>query len=544
MINRPFQNINLDVTKARKHVLASFETQWGGVTTLIHILSFIERPQDILALMATDKAFYQFINYAWKNLTRVHYVNHYNELMRYRQHREPAWINIFSQSLMHMRKTDPTHNPFLSAAEFDNIDHTYLTFNYIKKQKDAIAAGTYQPVKDYAFRVVLSDLPSDLDRIWYAVCFNQIDYLQARVAEQSINTEVVNKPNYEIFGSASLLGIAVKYRNLEIARLLLEAGANPELGTFGVNEKIFNSPLLIATQNNDVAMIALLIEFKATFINYYPLDGLLLVAAKNRYNEAASALIAAGVEVNQRNINGETPLLIAACDGNTELATELFQHGARIDDNNHWLSTAISHPMADMLRLTASNTNIDLNTKDPETGLSPLHCAIKYGKAEHVDVLIEAKVDINVRDNNGLSPLMLAIQHHRMKALKRLIVAGADCSELFKLYSYRRYKDFGTKEQHKDLVRAVNEAKLELYIQKTRKRPENHYKHSLTISFFCFTKTFHFGGYSSTEKLKAAEKLEKVLAGKSKETSLNKKKYKGALNNGELKTIYRALMKR
>ena len=536
--------------KTKKHVLPSFGAQCGEVTTLIHILSFIERPQDILALMTTDRTFYRFINYLWKQLTRVHYVNHYNESARYRWYREPAWIAIFSQAIRHMRKTDPTHNPFLSAAEFDKKNHRNLPNDEIINVRDNIAANTYQPLKDYAFRLVLSTPRYDRDRIWLAVYFNQVDYLQEQIAKKTIDAKVVNRPNVltnnSFFVSDSLLGIAVKYRHLQIARLLLMAGADPNVGNFTLThyKDINKAPLFIATQNNDAAMIALLIEFKAEFINYYPQDGLLLVAAKNRYNKAARALIAADVAINECNILGETPLFITEHTGNIKLRTKLLQYVARIGDIHYSLFVAISQPNVDMLRLTVSNKNIDLNTKDSDTGLSLLCYAIQYGKDEHVDVLIEAKVDVNFRDNQELSPVMFAMKHHKLKALKRLIVAGADCSELFKLYSYRRYKDFGTKEQHKDLVRAMNEAKLELYIQKTQKRPENHYKHSLTISFFCFTKTFHFGGYSSTEKLKAAEKLEKVLAGKSKETSLNKKKYKGALNNGELKTIYRALMKR
>lgn len=76
---------------------------------------------------------------------------------------------------------------------------------------------------------------------------------------------------------------------------------------------------------------------------------------------------------------GWTPLHVAAERGNTEVVKLLLEAKA------------------------------DIDPKDDD-GKTPLHWAVHSGRSEAVKVLIEAGADINARDNDGNTPLDIAIQ--------------------------------------------------------------------------------------------------------------------------------------
>ena len=69
----------------------------------------------------------------------------------------------------------------------------------------------------------------------------------------------------------------------------------------------------------------------------------------------------------------------------------------------------------------------DVNAKD-EDGWTPLMLAAAHNSnPEVLKVLIEAGADVNAKDTDGLTPLMLAAQHNpNPKALTALLEAGAD----------------------------------------------------------------------------------------------------------------------
>ena len=52
----------------------------------------------------------------------------------------------------------------------------------------------------------------------------------------------------------------------------------------------------------------------------------------------------------------------------------------------------------------------ELNTRMPNTGMTPLHWALEHGKRQIARDLILRRVDVNVQDKFGWTPLMLASQ--------------------------------------------------------------------------------------------------------------------------------------
>ncbi|MBO4311717.1 MAG: ankyrin repeat domain-containing protein [Desulfovibrionaceae bacterium] len=129
-----------------------------------------------------------------------------------------------------------------------------------------------------------------------------------------------------------------------------------------------------------------------------------------------------------RDIDGNTPLILAAGIGNTA-AIELLRHnGAIIDEANNVSQTALIAAALNkkagaaelLLRLGA-----DISCKTQE-GLTALHLAAHNDDADTLAILIQHHAELDAKDNEGWSALMLAARDGRENALRMLCESGAD----------------------------------------------------------------------------------------------------------------------
>jgi ankyrin repeat protein len=150
------------------------------------------------------------------------------------------------------------------------------------------------------------------------------------------------------------LQLAVELKRVDIVKLLLEAHANPHT-SYGSSAR---TPLHTAISSNQCDVVRLLISCK--------------------------------VDVDARDINGETPLFLA-WKGGIKL---LVEAGANVDavDNR---------------------------------GLTPLIEAARLGKVEEVEMLLEHHAAVDAKDNQGLTPLMHLGLMSNMPSLRieRLVIA-------------------------------------------------------------------------------------------------------------------------
>ena len=156
----------------------------------------------------------------------------------------------------------------------------------------------------------------------------------------------------------------------------------------------------------------------------------------------AEALLAKGADPNAKDEKGRTPLLFAAqgsaseyriFGSNEPMIRLLLSRGARIDDrdNEGWtpLLTVLSQwaDQPNLVRfLLDSGANVRAKTKAGKTALT---IAAMQGKEDMVALVLSKGVDVNARDIDGVTPLMVAASGRldvHASIVKTLLAHGAD----------------------------------------------------------------------------------------------------------------------
>ena len=139
-------------------------------------------------------------------------------------------------------------------------------------------------------------------------------------------------------------------------------------------------------------------------------------------------LLAHGADVGARDPQGETPLHRAAFHGHTALAALLLSHGADIQAGDGRGETPLHLACAptahlDMIRLLIQR-GADLNAEG-EIGAAPLHAAILIGSTEAARALLEAGARVDATNRSGHTPLHYAAIFGRSAIAAELIRRGA-----------------------------------------------------------------------------------------------------------------------
>jgi ankyrin repeat protein len=231
---------------------------------------------------------------------------------------------------------------------------------------------------------------------------------------------------------------AAQSNDLAMARLLLDAGADPNLANlYGV------TPLWLAATNASAPFVELLLKHGANAAGALPSGETPLMAAA-RAGDAVSIdlLIKAGADPNAaQESQGETALMWAAAENHAEAIRALAKGGAMLDAHSktlnlapmNWLqigmvSTVLpiggwTAPMyaarqdaKDAIRALAE-VGADLSSQDPD-GTTPLIVAIMNAHYDLAAELLEVGADPNVADRTGTTPLYTAVD---MVTLGRVI---------------------------------------------------------------------------------------------------------------------------
>jgi hypothetical protein len=128
-----------------------------------------------------------------------------------------------------------------------------------------------------------------------------------------------------------------------------------------------------------------------------------------------------------KNIN-DSPIYVAAADGNTEILQFLLRHGADINCRNEYGATPIYwaawYGHTDTVKCLAQH-GADINC-GTESGTTPIHWAAWWGHTDTVKCLAQHGADINCRDEDGWTPIHGAAGEGRTDTVKCLAQHGAD----------------------------------------------------------------------------------------------------------------------
>lgn len=156
-------------------------------------------------------------------------------------------------------------------------------------------------------------------------------------------------------------------------------------------------------------------------------DTLLLVASRHGHLEIVKELIQAGVDVNICDKHGDTPLHLACCGGGVDnLALFLWQNGAKCDSRNTKgeipLHHACMHGRTSLVSYLVMGCDINLQCNN---GFTPLMRAA-LSHPQIVPLLLKARANPNVVNYFGNTALLLACRSGNLKVVEHLLKSGAD----------------------------------------------------------------------------------------------------------------------
>jgi ankyrin repeat protein len=220
----------------------------------------------------------------------------------------------------------------------------------------------------------------------------------------------------------------IHYASLEgkqkAVELLLIFGADINAASLQPSKKVYMqqwgaTPLVMATSMGHVELVKFLVKqgadieakdqqgrtslffaIKNTFENVF---AVLKAGEDNekKYFTVADFLISHGADINCQDINGDSPLLYVTHSGSGSLAAMkyLIEKGANVNRENN-------------------------------EGMTPIIVAVKDNKLEKVQLLINSgSLDLNKKESLGRPPLWFSAQNTGMECAKLLIDHGADINE-------------------------------------------------------------------------------------------------------------------
>lgn len=242
------------------------------------------------------------------------------------------------------------------------------------------------------------------------------------------------------------LFVSIQEKNESITKLLMEKGANVNLGNFHGD-----TPLSLSVKQGNLNLMNLLMEKGADIQHVNEMGNTLLMelcgsslANRKDQNKMISILIQSGIQINAKNIYGNSALSYALNTKNNHLIKTLLKLGGDVNisdsNGNTLIHKTVLLALFERLKnkdleevldiLLGSGANPNLKNND---GYTPLHLAIKPSKEKDekasvqvVQKLLDYSADPNIEDRLGAT----AFDYGKGNILKLLKTSDGNSNKL------------------------------------------------------------------------------------------------------------------
>ncbi|MBJ8050780.1 ankyrin repeat domain-containing protein [Bacillus cereus] len=201
----------------------------------------------------------------------------------------------------------------------------------------------------------------------------------------------------------------------------------------GVKKEMKNmeTALLTATEKQEMKTVISLLK-RGADINITDNKGRtpLMIATYKNDVKTAKALIDAGADVNIQDDMKNNPFLYAGAEGYLDILKLTIDAGADPSLTNRYGGTALipasEHGYLDVIKELLTRTNIDVNHVN-NLGWTALMEAIVLSNGDEtqqqvIRLLIEHGADVNIPDNDDVTPLQHA-RAHNFKEIEKILLA-------------------------------------------------------------------------------------------------------------------------
>src|SRR2546428_8203950 len=196
---------------------------------------------------------------------------------------------------------------------------------------------------------------------------------------------------------------------------------------------------------NFVALFVMMTLFGTTVLAAITLDNSRLVnAVKNRDIAMVRGLLKQHADPNAPDVDGTTPLIWAAHNGDAETGKLLIAAGANVKATNRYGINAL-HEAATLGDLAMMEALLKAGA-DPNAaygaGETPLMLAARTGNLNAVKLLIDRGANVNGADEfKGYTPLMFAATENQAEVAKLLIGHGANVNARSRRFEFGSLKE-------------------------------------------------------------------------------------------------------